>query len=232
MRGIAGRIRAAGARRPIPTWLGDRHALTVGDAAVLRSLLPGVDAVCHQAAAVGHGLDPRDAPMYASNNDLATAVLLAEMYAAGVTRLVLASSMVVYGEGRYACRARVGGPARRARRHRRRRFEPRCRSGCDARLGLVPEDAPLDPRSTYAATKLARSVSHRVWARQCGGTVWALRYHNVFGPRMPRTPRTRGSPRSSVRRSRAARRRGYSRTAGRCATSSTSPTSPRPTSWR
>jgi dTDP-L-rhamnose 4-epimerase len=51
---------------------------------------------------------------------------------------------------------------------------------------LVPEDAPLEPRSTYAATKLAQEHLAAVWAAQTGGSVWALRYHNVYGPRMPR----------------------------------------------
>src|SRR5918992_6232737 len=83
-----------------------RHEHVVGDvrdADLLRRLLPGVDAVCHQAAMVGHGVDPSDAPDYARHNDLGTAVLLAAMHGAGVGRLVLASSMVVYGEGRYLC---------------------------------------------------------------------------------------------------------------------------------
>ena len=58
-------------------------------------------------------------------------------------------------------------------------------AGCSCR-GLVDEDAALDPRSTYAATKLAQEHLASAWARQIGGTVWALRYHNVYGPRMPR----------------------------------------------
>ena len=69
----------------------------VRDADLLVRLLSGVDAVCHQAAMVGHGVDPADAPAYAGHNDLGTAVLLAAMYTAGVRRLVLAGSMVVYG---------------------------------------------------------------------------------------------------------------------------------------
>jgi dTDP-L-rhamnose 4-epimerase len=48
------------------------------------------------------------------------------------------------------------------------------------------EDAPLDPRSTYAATKVAQEHLAAAWARQTGGAVWSLRYHNVYGPRMPR----------------------------------------------
>jgi dTDP-L-rhamnose 4-epimerase len=51
---------------------------------------------------------------------------------------------------------------------------------------LVGEDAPFDPRSTYAATKAAQEFLVAAWARQTGGTAWALRYHNIYGPRMPR----------------------------------------------
>jgi dTDP-L-rhamnose 4-epimerase len=174
-----------------PPW-SERHGLVIGaveDAALLRRLLPGVDAVCHQAAAVGHGLNPSDAPMYVHNNDFATAVLLAEAYEAGVTNLVLASSMVVYGEGRYRCPEHgiVRPGARRAADTDAGRFEPPCPT-CDAQLEwqLVPEDAPLAPQSTYAATKLVQEHLAAAWARQTGGSVWAMRYHNVYGPRMPR----------------------------------------------
>ncbi|MEV4758371.1 NAD-dependent epimerase/dehydratase family protein [Micromonospora sp. NPDC049559] len=174
-----------------PPWA-VRHRLVTGDVRdveLLGGLLRGVDAVCHQAAMVGHGLDPSDAPGYAAHNDLGTASLLAAMHAAGVRRLVLASSMVVYGEGRYHCDAHgVVRPAgRRPADLTAGRYEPVC-PDCGARLrpGLVPEDAPLEPRSTYAATKLAQEHLAAAWARQTGGGVWALRYHNVYGPRMPR----------------------------------------------
>ncbi|MEV5206645.1 NAD-dependent epimerase/dehydratase family protein [Micromonospora sp. NPDC053740] len=177
--------------REIPEW-SRRHAPVVGDvrdAPLLDRLLPGVDVVCHQAAMVGHGLDPSDAPDYVSHNDYATVVLLAAMHRAGVTRLVLASSMVVYGEGRYVCAAH--GTVRPASRSvadlAAGRYEPTC-PDCAGTLSpaLVPEDAPLEPRSTYAATKLAQEHLAAAWARQTGGSVWALRYHNVYGPRMPR----------------------------------------------
>jgi dTDP-L-rhamnose 4-epimerase len=174
-----------------PPWC-DGYRLVVADVAdldAMTGLLRGVDAVCHQAAMVGHGVDPSDAPLYTARNDHATAVLLAAMHAARVPRLVLASSMVVYGEGRYACA--VHGIVRPAPRRPEDidagRFEPGCPT-CGAPLthGLVPEDAPLEPRSTYAATKVAQEHLAAAWARQTGGTVWALRYHNVYGPRMPR----------------------------------------------
>ncbi|GAA2550026.1 NAD-dependent epimerase/dehydratase family protein [Pseudonocardia hydrocarbonoxydans] len=174
-----------------PPWTGD-HELVVGDvrdADLLARLLPGIDAVCHQAAMVGHGVDPSDAPDYAAHNDLGTAVLLAGMHAAGVARLVLAGSMVVYGEGRYDCpeHGRVAPGARSVADLDAGRYEPACPAcGRDLVPGLVGEDAPLDPRSTYAATKAAQEFLASAWARQTGGTVWSLRYHNVYGPRMPR----------------------------------------------
>lgn len=174
-----------------PRW-SRRHGLVVGDvrdADLLTRLLAGVDAVCHQAAMVGHGLDPSDAPRYAAHNDLGTAVLLAAMHAAGVRRLVLASSMVVYGEGRYHCpdHGIVRPDPRTDADLLAGRYEPTCPECARALApGLVPEDAPLEPRSTYAATKLAQEHLAGAWARQTGGSVWALRYHNVYGPRMPR----------------------------------------------
>lgn len=168
------------------------HQLEIGDVrdpGTLDRLLAGVDVVCHQSAVVGHGVDPSDAPSYAAHNDLGTAELLAAMYRAGVSRLVLASSMVVYGEGRYECPAHgiVRPGMRRTEDIEGGRFEPPCPI-CGAELAdrLVPEDAPLDPRSTYAASKLAQEHYAAAWARQTGGSVWALRYHNVYGPRMPR----------------------------------------------
>ncbi|MEV0714429.1 NAD-dependent epimerase/dehydratase family protein [Asanoa sp. NPDC050611] len=175
----------------LPPW-SQRHDVVRGDvrdAALLDRLLAGVDAVCHQAAMVGHGIDPSDAPDYASHNDYGTAVLLAAMHRAGVRRLVLASSMVVYGEGRYECeRHGVVRPAPRADADLAAgRYDPAC-TACGATLRplLVPEDAPLEPRSTYAATKLAQEHLAAAWARQTDAHVWALRYHNVYGPRMPR----------------------------------------------
>jgi dTDP-L-rhamnose 4-epimerase len=59
-----------------------------------------------------------------------------------------------------------------------------CGSPLDA--DLVGEDAPADPRNAYAATKLAQEHLASSWARLTGGRVAALRYHNVYGPRMPR----------------------------------------------
>ena len=62
---------------------------------------------------------------------------------------------------------------------------PHC--GADLSPGLVDEDAALDPRNTYAATKVAQEQLASVWARETGGTGTSLRLHNVYGPGMPRS---------------------------------------------
>jgi len=159
------------------------------DRSAVAAALAGVEVVVHQAAMVGLGLDLDDLPEYVGCNDLGTAVLLAEMASVGVRRLVLASSMVVYGEGGYTCAEH--GPVRPGPRTVADlvagRFEPPCPT-CGAPLTAhhVDEHAPLDPRSVYAVTKVAQEYLTAAWARQTGGTVVALRYHNAYGPGMPR----------------------------------------------
>jgi len=150
--------------------------------------LDGVDAVCHQAAMVGLGVDLDDLPAYVGHNELGTAVLLAAMARRRTRRLVLASSMVVYGEGRYACAEHgVVRPGPRATADLDAgRFEPTCPvCGRPLTSETVREDAPLDPRNVYAASKTAQEHLCSSWARASGGTVVALRYHNVYGPHMP-----------------------------------------------
>lgn len=161
----------------------------VRDRGALARALRGVDAVCHQAAMVGLGKDFTDAPAYVSCNDVGTAVLLASMARTGVSRLVLAGSMVVYGEGRYDCplHGQVRPGPRTAADLDAGRFEPPC-PDCGAELvpGLVDEDASVDPRNVYAATKVAQEHLAAAWARATGGRAVSLRYHNVYGPGMPR----------------------------------------------
>ncbi len=161
----------------------------VRDTDAVTRALSGVDAVLHQAAMVGLGVDVQDLPAYVGANDLGTAVLLAAMSRASIGRLVLASSMVVYGEGAYGCAEHgpvVPGP-RSAADLAAARFEPRCpRCGAGLDSSTVDEDARLDPRNVYAATKVAQEHLASAWARVTGASVAALRYHNVYGPRMPR----------------------------------------------
>ena len=167
----------------------DCRRVDIRDADALAPLLDGIDVVCHQAAMVGAGVNATDAPEYGSHNDFGTAVLLAQMFHAGVARLVLASSMVVYGQGRYHCREH--GPVAPLPRRRADLdagvFEHRCPvGGEELAWRLVDEDAPLQPRSLYAASKTAQEHYALAWSESTGGSVVALRYHNVYGPDMPR----------------------------------------------
>ena len=175
-----------------PSYIPNESDLRVGDvrdSAAVDDALDGVDAVCHLAAMVGLGVSLADLPLYADVNVTGTAVLLDAIGRRGVSRLVLSSSMVVYGEGAYEC-PRDGGvrPLPRATADLEAGvFEPRC-PVCDSALSssTVREDAALDPRNAYATSKLAQEHLAANWARLTGGTAVALRYHNVYGPRMPR----------------------------------------------
>jgi dTDP-L-rhamnose 4-epimerase len=169
----------------------EHHWRDLRDPDSWRDLLSGIDAVCHQAAKVGLGVDFADVAEYVSANDLATAVLLRELHDAGFHgRLVLASSMVVYGEGRYRCphHGLVRPAPRLVADLEAGRFEPPCPScGGSLMAESVPEDHWLEPRNVYAVSKLAQEGLCAAFEREHPGvTVTALRYHNVYGPRMPR----------------------------------------------
>jgi dTDP-L-rhamnose 4-epimerase len=176
-----------------PDYLNDRadyRWCDLRDIDAAREAVRGVDAVCHQASMVGLGVDFSDAPDYVTHNDLGTAQLLRALHEQGFAgRIVLASSMVVYGEGSYRCQAHdlVRPGPRDADRIASGSYEPTC-PVCEASLApeLVYEDAPLDPRNVYAATKLHQEHLCAAFAAEHGAPLLALRYHNVYGPRMPR----------------------------------------------
>ncbi|MGH2661274.1 MAG: NAD-dependent epimerase/dehydratase family protein [Actinomycetota bacterium] len=182
-----------GAHRETPGYLNPAAEYLWGDlrdpeetAAAVR----GATAVSHQGGMVGLGSNFGDVAAYVAHNDLGTAGLLLALHRARFQGpLVLAGSMVVYGEGGYRCprhgavRPGPRDPARLAGGD----FEPRCPS-CRRRLVPEPvtEEAPTDPRSVYAATKLHQEHLCTVFAREHGVPLTVLRYHNVYGPRMPR----------------------------------------------
>ena len=159
------------------------------------------------------------------------------MHEAGVDRLVLASSMVVYGEGRYACPEHGDqAPPPRARRGpgRRRLREPLPASAAaPLSWALVDEDARLDPRSVLRREQAGPGALRRPPGcgrptrprSRCATTTSTARACRG-------TRRTPGWRRCSAPPSSAARRRRSTRTAARCATSCTSTTSPAPTSPR
>jgi dTDP-L-rhamnose 4-epimerase len=172
-------------RRDVEVVRGD-----VRDPQAWRQAARGATAVCHQAARVGLGVDFGDVARYVADNDAGTAVGLAVLHEQRFRgRIVLASSMVVYGEGRYRCERH--GDVRPAPRDgddlAAGRFDPPC-PACGSPLAWAPvdEDAPTDPHNVYAATKLHQEHLCALYGREHGTAVTALRYHNVYGPRMPR----------------------------------------------
>lgn len=160
------------------------------DATFIRSAVAEVDAVSHQAAMVGLGRNFQDIDAFVHNNDVGTATLLGALHADTFRgRFVLASSMVVYGEGRYHCVSHglvVPGP-RSSRAIASGDFDHHC-PRCHRHLTPQPisEEAPTRPNSIYAATKLHQEHLCAAFAEAQGTSVTALRYHNVYGPRMPR----------------------------------------------
>jgi dTDP-L-rhamnose 4-epimerase len=147
------------------------------------------NAVCHEAAMVGLGRSFDDVVDYVDHNDRATAVLLRILARTGFAgTLVLASSMVVYGDGAWECPH--DGPVRPGPRKiedlEEGRFDPVC-VRCSASLVPLPtsEREPLEPRSVYAATKVHQEHLCFCFARETDARVVALRYHNVYGNRMP-----------------------------------------------
>ena len=167
--------------------LDDRDDICDLDRVLLASR--GCDVVVHLAAKVGLGVGIGDIDDYAYRNDYGTAIVLRAAAEAWIGRVVYASSMVVYGEGAYRCARH--GPVRPAARNRADldagRFEPPC-PWCGAPLtpDLVLETAALDPRNVYAATKVHGEHLCAAWSRETSAPVAALRFHNVYGPGMPR----------------------------------------------
>jgi dTDP-L-rhamnose 4-epimerase len=172
-------------RRDVDEWLVD-----LGDLDATRDAVRDIDAVCHQASMVGLGADFGDVTAYVRDNDLGTAVLLRALHETGFTgSLTLASSMVVYGEGLASCpdHGLSSDLARSPLDLDAGRFEPRC-AACGGRLEVVPvlESTPLRPRNVYAATKVHQEHLCSAYAlAHPEVTLTILRYHNVYGSRMP-----------------------------------------------
>lgn len=187
-RAVAAQFAAAGTETLLYDWaLDPQDDITNLDR--VRAASRGCDVVVHLAAKVGLGVDISDLDDYARQNSLGTAVVLRAAADADVPRIVYASSMVVYGEGAYTCTAHglIRPSPRRVPDLDAGRFEPCCpRCAEPLAPGSVSEDAALDPRNAYAATKVHGEHLAAIWCRQTGGQVAALRFHNVYGPGLPR----------------------------------------------
>ncbi|MBE7213404.1 MAG: NAD-dependent epimerase/dehydratase family protein [Gluconacetobacter diazotrophicus] len=169
-----------------PAELRDAELLVgdVRDVGLVARALEGVDGVVHLAAEVGVGQSMYEIARYVGTNDLGTATLLEAIIARRVRRIVVASSMSVYGEGLYET---VDG----TRYDRGRRDPARMR---DALWDPVDEqERPLTPirtdedkntslASIYALTKYAQERAVMIFGAAYGVESVALRLFNVFGP--------------------------------------------------
>lgn len=182
----------AHAARPFAPSRGVRFVQgSVSDTGALdQALRTAPEVVFHEAALVGFGNGNADRQRFHDTNVVGTQVLLGRLARmARPPRLVLASSMAVYGEGVYrcvACNVPRGGE-RAPDQLERGEWEPRCGVCGEAlRPAPVPETHPHSPRNAYASSKSQQESTSLRLAKDGGIVATALRYHNVFGPRMPR----------------------------------------------
>ncbi len=174
-----------------PSYLNPKAQYRFGDIrdkAVLAESLQDVETIYHLAAAVGVGQSMYQIGHYVDVNTAGTAALL-QVLADGshsVKRLVVASSMSIYGEGAYDCPAcgRVHPSVRSPEQMSAGRWEMTC-PNCSAEVRPVPtpEDKPVRPTSIYAITKRDQEEMSLVTGKAYGIPTVALRFFNVYGPR-------------------------------------------------
>ena len=160
----------------------------VCDRAAVDAALEGIDVVFHEAAEVGVGQSMYEIERYVKANDLGTAVVLEAVLARRpqIKKLVVASSMSIYGEGAYTCEGcgTVYPQLRPTSQLRDRRWEVECPK-CGKELAAAPttEEKPLFPTSVYAVTKQDQEQFCIAVGRSYGIPTVALRYFNVYGTR-------------------------------------------------
>src|SRR5262245_24544985 len=160
----------------------------LGDRAAVDRALDGITIVYHQGGMVGNGQSMYDVRRYVEVNAVGTATLLEAMLARRdqFRRLVVASSMVVYGDGAYQCPkdgtvARVHRPVERLRAGQ---WEPLCGiCGQEVQPTATSEDHPLQPTSTYGITKRDQEELCLVLGRAHRVPTIVLRYLNAYGSR-------------------------------------------------
>jgi dTDP-L-rhamnose 4-epimerase len=180
-----------GTDRKTPDYLNPAADLVVGDVgdrAALKQALDGIDVVFHFAAAVGVGQSMYEIQRYVEANSLGGATLLDILAneAHSVKKLVVASSMSVYGEGKYECAGcGVAYPRLRSEDQlRQRQWEMLCPE-CGGEMRPLPtdEDKPLYPTSIYAVTKRDHEEMFLCFGQAYNVPTVALRFFNVYGPR-------------------------------------------------
>ncbi len=179
-------------RGRMPEWINPKACYVFGDLRdyrLLREIISDVDYVIHLAALVGIGQSMYEVERYTDVNVRGTAALLESIINSNsdVKKVVVASSMNVYGEGKYYCET-CGEykvvQSRSLEQLRKRIWNPLC-PDCGQELKPVPtdENKSLNPLSIYAWTKLAQEQLSMIIGRAYGIPVVVLRYFNVYGPR-------------------------------------------------
>jgi dTDP-L-rhamnose 4-epimerase len=176
-----------GASATRPDYLHEDVELVVGDvrdADAVRRALQGVDAVYHFAAAVGVGQSMYEIERYTDINNRGTAVLLEALAAEPVSRLVVASSMSVYGEGLYRnAQGEVISPCERPL-DQLVRGDWELRHGGEVLQPLpTPETKQVSPSSVYALSKLDQERLCLIVGQAYGIPTVALRFFNIYGTR-------------------------------------------------
>lgn len=156
----------------------------VRDPCAVRQALKGIDSVIHLAAEVGVGQSMYEISRYVGTNDLGTAVLLENLIDYPVRRIVVASSMSVYGEGLYSTGA---GELRSNAQRDRRRIRPGHWDPVDSDgSSLIPvatsEEKPVALASIYALTKYTQERACLILGEAYDREAVALRLFNVYGP--------------------------------------------------
>ena len=155
----------------------------VRDKALVEQALEGVDGVIHLAAEVGVGQSMYEIARYVGGNDLGTAVLLEAMIDRPIKRIVVASSMSVYGEGRYMSESgeQFGVVRRLPERIKKGEWNPLSPDGKTLLPVATDEEKPVDLASIYALTKYAQEKQVLIFGEAYGVEAVALRLFNVFG---------------------------------------------------
>ncbi len=175
-----------------PGYLAPEVELVVGDVRDpnrLREVLSGVDVIFHFAATVGVGQSMYEISRYVSVNAQGTAELLQAMLDTKTTpqKLVVASSMSIYGEGQYCC-SKCGRaaypPVRPASQLKRGEWEVHCAT-CGGSLlpRATVETKPSEINSIYALSKRDQEEMCLIYGRTYGVPVTALRFFNIYGTR-------------------------------------------------
>jgi dTDP-L-rhamnose 4-epimerase len=157
----------------------------IRDPEAVRRSLKGIDAVYHFAASVGVGQSMYELAQYTGINNLGTAVLLEELTRNPVERLVVASSMSIYGEGLY--RGPDGAPydavERMPQQLRAGNWEVANAAGEPLTPVATPESKPPCLASIYALSKYDQERMCLIVGGAYGIATTALRFFNVYGTR-------------------------------------------------